>query len=195
MAFTIADDLEIRVSDSPTVRMVSAFQYTLTPANGPDEQGTLALQAIRPLGVLDFNETNIVGEERQTAYWLRLLMASVRFARLLNHRGVTIQQINDPARPPTRQQRRAVGYVDREQYRIVLRPRLSVEAAISDTLSGRSPRYTPRRRHLVREFTRTYPSGRTGPVRAHVRGGRLAPGIDYDARAVIRAAIEDKQRS
>jgi hypothetical protein len=189
--FVIADDLEMRTRDGGIERMVSAFQYGLKAAEDPEKDGTLERQPIRPLGVHTFDEKKIVSEERENTYWLRLLMAAIRFARLLNHRGAMIQRFQDPERPPTRQQRRAAGYVDRDHYRIKLRPRLSTEAAIGDVLSGRSLRYTPRRRHPVREFTRIYASGRSGPVRAHVRGGRLAPGVDYDARAVIRAAIEN----
>lgn len=189
--FVIADDLEMHEKSGRIGKMVSAFSYAMLSAQDPKSDGALQLQAIRPKGVRSFDAQKIVQEERQNAYWLRLLMAAIRFARLLNHRGVAIQHFNDPQRPPTRQQRRAAGYVDRDHYRIVLRPRLNVETAITDVLSGRSLRYTPRRRHMVQEFVRTYASGRTGPVRAHMRGGGLSPGVDYDARAAIRAAIED----
>ncbi len=190
-SFLIADDLEMREKSGRVRSMISAFSYSIISAQDPKSDGALQPQAIRPKGVRSFDAQKIVQEEHQNAYWLRLLMTAIRFARLLNHRGVTIQRFSDPNRPPTRQQRRAAGYVDQDHYRIVLRPRLNAETAITDVLSGRSLRYTPRRRHMVQEFVRTYASGRIGPVRAHMRGGGLSPEVDYDARAAIRAAIDD----
>lgn len=191
--FTILDDLEMRYSANGIhiKRMISACQYTLIPAPSKADNAKILFTPILPYGVRGSaqDKEKIAFEEQCHTYWLSILIAIIRFTHLLNHRGVMIKRFADPLRPSTRQQRRAAGYVDRDHHRIVLRPRLSVNQAIHDALSGRSTRYTPRRRHPVQEFIRTYASGKIGPVRAHVRGGRLAPGVDYDARAVIRAAI------
>ena len=191
-SFIVADELELIRESGPTVRMASAFRFTVD-AEANDETRMIPT-AISPRGVAPFDAAKIEAEERANAYWLRILISCVRFAIVLNHRGVTLERFDDPLRPPTRQQRRAAGYVDREHYRIALRPRLTADNAMQDALSQRSLRYTPRRRHEVKEFERTYASGKVGPVRSHMRGGRLAPGPDYDARAAILGAIRDQRK-
>ena len=133
--------------------------------------------------------------ERETGYFGKLLVSFTRFAILLNHKRTAIERIDDPLRPPNRQQRRAAGYVEREHYRITLRGNLTLTQGLTDVMTGQSLRYTPRRRHAVETFERTYRSGKTGPVRAHLRGGKLAPGPDYDARVAILAAATDRRAS
>lgn len=187
VTFLVADDLEMIGKSGESTRHASAFLFTIDERS----EEKLIRQPILPKGGTELSRTILLEEELQNAYWLRILIAFIRFSITLNHRGVAIERIDDPLRPPYRQQRRASRYIDQEHYRIAIRARLTADAAMRDALSGRMLRFTPRRRHEVSEFVRTYASGKTGAVRAHLRGGKLAPGPDYDARAAILSAIRD----
>ena len=99
------------------------------------------------------------------------------FCLMLNHRDVSTIQIQDPFRPPTRQQRRAEGYVEREHYLVELRKPLS--RIIHDATRGKHLRQ--RRPHEVRKHLRHLHDGKLTTVRAHTRCGVPSRNSEYDA--------------
>jgi hypothetical protein len=99
------------------------------------------------------------------------------FCLMLNHRDVSTIRIEDPFRPPTRQQRRAEAYVEREHYLVELHKPLS--RIIHDATRGKHLRQ--RRPHEVRKHLRHLRDGKLTTVKAHTRCGVPSRKSEYDA--------------
>ncbi len=192
--FFLIGDITDNIARDGTVQKAASFGLYDEELEG-DEQRRLVFKPLRPreLPPDHFSVETLSKEEQVNQYYGKIFVGFIRFAILLNHRGTQLERFDDPLRPINRQQRRSSGYVDIEHYRIVLRGRLTFTQALSNVITGKSLRYSPRRRHAVETFQRTYRSGKTGSVLAHMRGGKLAPGPDYDARAAILNAVNDRR--
>jgi hypothetical protein len=126
---------------------------------------------------------------------LQLLWTAVNFMLLINSKEVEHVLVTDPLRPPTRQQRRAQGYIDAPHYEIRLKPKQTIRTALEQAVREHRKHY--KRPHDVRSHPRRYKSGRVAVVRAHRRGLRgEKPEIkrEYDAKemgtAVRKAPFE-----
>lgn len=136
-------------------------------------------------------------------YWLSIFCGFMRFASLLAHQATGIELFDDPKRPRSRHERRQRGYVDRDHYRIILRAKTrpgqthELQRKLNDVTAGRHMRYTPRRRHLVTDYSYHKPSlgGRLISVPSHERGGKILCHSAYDARKLILDAAADRRAS
>ncbi len=162
-AWRIAERVEFRRTDAPDAASQAMIVGTLFDPEssyfeGQDESGVIAARE-----------------------FARVARVTIGFCLLLQHRDVSLVSCEDPDRPPNRQQRRAAGYVDVEQRRIILRPRGSVERLLGDVRAYERLR-NPGPQD-VRGHVRTLRDGRVIPVKPYRRGddGPASP-VEYDAR-------------
>jgi hypothetical protein len=128
-------------------------------------------------------------------YWTKLLSLCKQLADALQHSSVGATIIPDPERPSTRQQRRAVGYIEADHYQITLRARTQLSSVLNDVRAGKSLHPWARRRHRVIGHSRRYSSGKVVRVREHMRGGKYGMGPQYDATAFPLEGTAVRQRS
>jgi hypothetical protein len=129
-------------------------------------------------------------EEMAHASYIGSIRALFNFLLLLNNRKVAVLRVADPARPLSRQQRRAAAYVEADHYSIVLQPGSAVSRLIRQSAFGHN--VINRRPHDVRSHLRHLKTGGTVPVKAHRRGltsNRSLGVAEYDATQLRRHGV------
>jgi len=188
-----ASDAAVRREGDEVVIRVPVFVTPPSPKPGLiiahtffvscDDRGIITLPArpemVRVLGV------DATINEEATRVALLLVRCILGMWYVLDHRDVRIIAEADPLRPPTRQQRRAAKWVDRDRYVIRISPTVTIRQIVEDLSAGRSRRgIAP---HDRRAHLRRHPKTKARSVHvrsAHVRGGATRLPI-YDPNGVV----------
>lgn len=185
----------IGIDKSLDMNKVMYMEFSPLPMNHPRvEEATLA-----------YTKRSKETVESDRRYWVDSIYIMRAFCEMLQHRGVLVDRIDNPDRPPNRNQRRAAerdgSYVEGEHYTITLRKKLTPSKAYSQAVKGIALKEgSPKRRHIVVSHFRKLVKDREEPllvpVVSHVRGGKMKGRVNiYDATKLPTGHSAENKKS